>query len=298
VSSRLAGEIVGDPRASATLQTLQGGRVAAAEGGWPVLGARVRRGQVLLRLTPSGSGGDRAAGAAEAARVGAELSQAELELTRLEGLTGVVSRAEVDAARSRVAGLRAQRRALSGAFGAGGEAIRSPIDGVIASIDARPGAVVAPGEALVGVIDPARLSVQALAFEPILAAAVTRASVALRDGTTLEAKVEGIGAQLQGGAVPVRLNLAGVAPGLSVGQPVVVFLERTLTTPGMPLPVEALVRLPSGERVVFEKVSAERFVPRTVRVRQVSAGTVAVLSGLEADARVVVRGAALIGQIR
>ncbi len=298
VSSRLAGEIVGDPRASATLQTLQGGRVAGVDGRWPVLGARVRRGQVLLRLTPSGSGNERASGAAEAARVGAELSQGEAELARLEGLPGVVSRAEVEAARSRVASLRAQRAALSGSGGAGGEAIVSPIDGVIASIDARPGAVVAPGEALVGVIDPARLSIEALAFEPVVAAAITRASVALRDGSTLQATVEGVGAQLKGGAVPVRLNLATVAPGLSVGQPVVVFLERALTTPGMPLPAAAVVRLPSGERVVFEKVSAERFVPRTVRLRQVSADQVAVLSGLEADARVVVRGAALVAQIR
>ena len=74
-----------------------------------------------------------------------------------------------------------------GSGGAGGEAIVSPIDGVIASIDARPGAVVAPGEALVGVIDPARLSIEALAFEPVVAAAITRASVALRDGSTLQA---------------------------------------------------------------------------------------------------------------
>ena len=298
VSSRLAGEIVGDPRASATLQTLQGGRVAGADGRWPVLGARVRRGEVLLRLTPSGSGSERAAGAAEAARVGADLSQAEAELARLEGLPGVVSRAEVEAARSRVASLHAQRVALTGSVGAGGEALASPIDGVIASIDARPGAVVAPGEALVGLIDPARLSIEALAFEPVVAGAITRASVVLRDGRTLEAKVEGVGAQLKGGAVPVRLNLATVAPGLSVGQPVVVFLERVLMTPGMALPAAAVVRLPSGERVVFEKVSAERFVPRTVRLRQVSAEQVAVLSGLEADARIVVRGAALVAQIR
>ena len=298
VSLRLAGEIVGDPRASAALQTLQGGRVAGVDGRWPVLGARVRRGQVLLRLTPSGSGGERASGAAEAARVGAELAQAEADLARLEGLPGVVSRAEVEAARSRLASLRAQRAALSGSLGAGGEAIVSPIDGVIASIDARPGAVVAPGEALVNVIDPARLSIEALAFEPVAAAGVTRASVALRGGTTLEAKVDGVGAQLKGGAVPVRLNLTSVAPGLSVGQSVVVFLERSLTTPGMPLPLEAIVRLPSGERIVFEKVSAERFVPRTVRVRQVSADQVAVLSGLEPQARIVVRGAALVAQIR
>ena len=298
VSLRLAGEIVGDPRASAALQTLQGGRVAGNADQWPVLGATVRRGQVLLRLTPSGSGSERAAAAAEAARVGSELAQATAELARLEGLAGVVSRAEVETARARVASLRAQRAALGAPLAAGGEAIVAPIDGLIASIDARPGAVAAPGETLLTLIDPSRLSIEALAFDPVAAGDVTRASVALRDGTTLEARLVGVGAQLKGGAVPVRLDLVKVAPGLVVGQPVTVFLERSLTTPGLPLPIDALVRLPSGERIVYEKVSAERFVPRTVRVRQVSADHVAVLAGLEPAARVVVRGAPLIAQIR
>ncbi|MCP5327681.1 MAG: HlyD family efflux transporter periplasmic adaptor subunit [Sinobacteraceae bacterium] len=297
-SLRLAGEIIGDPRASAALQTLQGGRVAGNAGQWPVLGATVHRGQVLLRLTPSGSGGERAATAAEAARVAAELTQAQAELARLEGLTGVVSRAEVETVRARVTSLRAQRAALGAPLAAGGEAIVAPIDGLIAAIEARPGAVAAPGETLLTVIDPSRLSIEALAFDPVAAAGVTRASVALRDGTSLEARLVGVGAQLRGGAVPVRLDLTKAAPGLVVGQPVTVFLERSVTVPGLPLPVDALVRLPSGERVVYEKVSAERFVPRTVRVRQISAEHVAVLAGLEPAARVVVRGAPLIAQIR
>ncbi|MFO1455483.1 MAG: HlyD family efflux transporter periplasmic adaptor subunit [Steroidobacteraceae bacterium] len=298
VSLRLAGEIAGDPRASAALQTLQGGRVAGNAGQWPVLGATVRRGQVLLRLTPSGSGSERASTAAEAARVASELGLAEAELARLEGLAGVVSRAEVEAARSKVASLRAQRTAFGAPFAAGGEAIAAPIDGLVASIDARPGAVAAPGETLLTLIDPKRLSIEALAFEPVDAASVTRASVALRDGTTLEARLTGVGAQLKGGAVPVRLDLAKVAPGLAVGQPVTVFLERSLSVPGLALPIEAVVRLSSGERIVYEKVSAERFVPRSVRVRQVSGDRVAVLAGLEPGARVVVRGAALVTQIR
>jgi hypothetical protein len=48
----------------------------------------------------------------------------------------VVSRAEVEQARSRVQSLAAQRSALAAPLG-GGEALVSPIDGVIASIDAR-----------------------------------------------------------------------------------------------------------------------------------------------------------------
>lgn len=298
VSLRLAGEIVGDPRASATLQTLQGGRVLAASGRWPVLGARVRRGEVLLQLTPSGSAGERASGAAEVARVAAELVQAETGLARLEGLPGVVARAEVEAVRSQLQSLRVQREALSRSTAVGGESIVSPLDGVIAAIEARPGAVVAPGDSLISVIDPARLSVAALAFEPVDAAGIRAATVALRDGTSLQARVEGVGAELKGGAVPVRLNLQGVAPGLVVGQPVVVYLERSVTAAGLSLPVASVVRLPNGERVVFEKVAAERFVPRSVRTRPISADRIVVLAGLASDARVVVGGAALIAQIR
>ena len=297
-SLRLAGELVGDPRASAVLQTLQGGRVAGEGGSWPELGARVRRGQVLLRLTPSGSGGERAATAAEAARVEAELTQARADLARLEGLTGVVSRAEVETQRSRVGSLAAQRTALRAPLSMGSEILVAPIDGVIASIDAAPGSVVSPGETLLTIIDPARMSVAALAFEPLTAGSVLRASVALPDGGTLEARLVGVGAQTRGGAVPVRLDLIGVAPGLVAGRPVTVFLERSATVRGLVLPSAAVIRAPNGEHVVFEKLGAERFMPRPVRIEPVSADRVVVLAGVSPQARVVVRGASLIGQIR
>ena len=297
-SLRLAGELVGDPRASAVLQTLQGGRVAGEGGSWPELGARVRRGQVLLRLTPSGSGGERAATAAEAARVEAELTQARADLARLEGLTGVVSRAEVETQRSRVGSLAAQRTALRAPLSMGSEILVAPIDGVIASIDAAPGSVVSPGETLLTIIDPARMSVAALAFEPLTAGSVLRASVSLPDGGTLEARLVGVGAQTRGGAVPVRLDLIGVAPGLVAGRPVTVFLERSATVRGLVLPSAAVIRAPNGEHVVFEKLGAERFMPRPVRIEPVSADRVVVLAGVSPQARVVVRGASLIGQIR
>ena len=297
-SLRLAGELVGDPRASAVLQTLQGGRVAGEGGSWPELGARVRRGQVLLRLTPSGSGGERAATAAEAARVEAELAQARADLARLEGLAGVVSRAEVETQRSRVGSLAAQRTALRAPLSMGSEILVAPIDGVIASIDAAPGSVVSPGETLLTIIDPARMSVAALAFEPLTAGSVLRASVSLPDGGTLEARLVGVGAQTRGGAVPVRLDLIGVAPGLVAGRPVTVFLERSATVRGLVLPTAAVIRAPNGEHVVFEKLGAERFMPRPVRIEPVSADRVVVLAGVSPQARVVVRGASLIGQIR
>lgn len=297
VSIKLVGEISGDPRASAALQTLQGGRVGATARGWPELGARVRRGQPLLQLTPSGSGAERAGATAEKARTEAELAQAKLELARLEGLPGVVARAEVDAARARVASLEAQRNAWR-ATGGGGEVIVSPIDGVIAALHVRPGEVAEPGIDLVSIVDPARLGVEALAFEPVDRSRVQRASVALRDGTNIEAELAGVGATQSGGALPVQLRLRGTAPGLSVGQPVTAWLEQTAVAQGIVLPAAAIVRLGNGETVVFEKIDAERYMPRTVRIRPISGERVAVLAGLRAGTRVVVQGAGLIAQVR
>jgi RND family efflux transporter MFP subunit len=298
ISIKLIGEISGDPRASASLQTLQGGRVAAGPRGWPELGARVQRGQPLLALTPSGSASERAGASAETARAEAELTQARLELERLEGLTGIVARAEVEAARARVTSLTAQRAAWRGTAGSGGELIIAPISGVIAALNVRPGEVVQSGVDLITIIDPARLGVDALAFTPIDRAAVRRATVSLRDGTTLEATLAGVGAAQSGGALPVRLQLTSAAPGITVGQPVTAWLEQTVTTAGFVLPAAALVRLTNGETVVFEKRAAEVFVPRTVRTRVISGDRVAVLAGIEPGARIVVQGAGLIAQVR
>lgn len=297
ISIKLIGEVRGDPRASASLQTLQGGRVGAGPHGWPELGARVQRGQPLLTLTPSGSASERAGATAEAARADAELTQARLELERLEGLAGVVARAEIDAARARVASLASQRAAWRGA-GSGGELITAPIDGVIAALNVRPGEVVQPGVDLINIVDPKRLSVDAFAFQPIDRAAVRRVTVALRDGTTLDATLAGVGAVQTGGALPVRLQLDSAAPGIVVGQPVTAWLEQTVSSEGFLLPAASLVRLTNGETVVFEKRGAETFVPRAVRTRVVSGDRIAVLAGLEPGARVVVQGAGLIAQVR
>jgi RND family efflux transporter MFP subunit len=297
VSVKLVGEVRGDPGASVVLQTLQGGRVAAGPSGWPELGARVRRGQALLSLTPSGSAAERAGASAEAARTEADLAQARLELERLEGLPGVVARAEVEAARARVASLSAQRAAWRKSADAG-EAITAPIDGVIAAIAVRPGEVVAPGVDLLQIVNPARLAVEALAFSRFDRAAVRRASITLRDGRTLAAELAGVGAAQTGGALPVRLRLTEAAPGLLVGEPVTVWLEQSVATNGILLPASAMVRLANGETVVFEKRAAEVFVPRTVRMRPVSGERVAIVAGLEAGARVVVQGAGLLAQLR
>ena len=69
---------------------------------------------------------------------------------------------------------------------------------------------------------------------------------------------------------------------------------------GVALPRAAVTRQGNGLPAVWDHVSAEKFVARTVRVRSLDAGRVLVLSGLPEGAppRIVVQGAELLGQVR
>ena len=58
------------------------------------------------------------------------------------------------------------------------------------------------------------------------------------------------------------------------------------------------MRNAANEPVVWIKTGAERYTPQPVELRALDATTVVVTKGLAADNRVVVRGAALINQVR
>ena len=54
----------------------------------------------------------------------------------------------------------------------------------------------------------------------------------------------------------------------------------------------------NGQSIVYEHSNAERFVPREVRIEQLDAERVLVVSGIEPGKRIVTRGAELLNQIR
>ena len=85
---------------------------------------------------------------------------------------------------------------------------------------------------------------------------------------------------------------------MSLGQPVKVYVQVRKTHRGVILPRESVVRSAGGETVIWERVSPERFVARTIRLRPIDGKSVVVLAGNEPDVQIVTVGAGLLNQVR
>jgi len=310
-TTELPGRVVQDPNAGARVQSPLAGQIEAAPRGFPLPGQRVRAGEVLayVRHLP-----DPLAGAglqAQLAELRAAQAQAEQRWQRLSSLEGSVPRREIEAAQAEWHSLQARQQALSAGQRAR-VALRAPVGGVIARAEVLAGQVVEGREVLFEIVDPARLLVEASTAEVALGQRIAAATLAGVPGVRLEPL--GSGAALRDGLLPLlfRARLspatsAGTAPAattapaqlpLALGQPVTVIVQRTDTLQGFVLPAEAIVRNPANQPVLWIKSGAERYIPQPVQFRALDASTVVVHAGLGADNRVVVRGAALLAQIR
>jgi multidrug efflux pump subunit AcrA (membrane-fusion protein) len=67
---------------------------------------------------------------------------------------------------------------------------------------------------------------------------------------------------------------------------------------GIAIPRASLVRGANGQDIVFEHVTAERFMPRAVRVEPLDADRVLIAAGLARGKRIVVQGAELLDHVR
>lgn len=177
------GVITAPPERHAVIFTPQSGRLTPPPGGFPQLGARIKKGQRLGAVEAVLSASERASfsseearGRADASAAAARLDAAEKALARLQSLTGVASRQEIEAASVEVATARAalaEAQARQGAFStqAGTQRFElvSPLDGVLADVNVSPGEVLNEGERAFLVIDPTVLTVEAKVPEHELA---------------------------------------------------------------------------------------------------------------------------------
>jgi hypothetical protein len=290
------GRVIADPNAGGRVQADQGGRVEAGPDGLPVLGQRVVRGQVLVWLRPTANSIERGNQHALAAELAAQLAIAEKRLARVEQLEGVVPQKEIEAARIEVEALK-QRRAAVGTSVGSREPLPAPVSGVIAATHVVAGQVVAAGDLLFEVIDPARLAVEALAYDPALATGIEEAS-ALLPGGVLELSFVGGGRVLREQAMPLLFRVRKSNPLVAVGQPLKVIARTARTHTGALLPRSALVKTGAGETAVWVRDGAERFTLRRVSVESHDAATVAAITGLKDGERVVTEGASLLSQVR
>ncbi len=292
----LPGRVVMDPNAGGRVQTLAGGQVQAGPRGLPVPGQGVRRGEVLAYVAFNANPIERANQQAQLAETRANRQLTEQRVQRLESLEGTVPRKDIEAARAQLQALAAREQAIGAAIGAR-EALRAPVSGVVARASVVAGQVVEPKDVLFEVVDPARVLVEASTVDAALG---TRIAGAALSGLP-EVRLQFLGAAraLQDGALPLsfRASASGPLP-LALGQPVTVVVRLRQGIEGHVLPAQAVTRNAANEPVVWVKTSAERFVPRPVRLQPLDAQNVVVTAGLEGTPRVVVQGASLIAQIR
>jgi biotin carboxyl carrier protein len=293
----LQGKVVMDPNAGGKVQAALAGRLQPGPRGFPVLGQKVRKGEVLAYVVPAAGQLERANQSAALAELQASRSLAEKRLARLRELADSVPRKEIEAAESEVASLAARATAV-GAGLSGRDALLAPVSGVIASAGAVAGQVVDARELVFEVVDPTRLRVEALAFDAATAQDIAGASLAV-GGEAVPLVFLGAARSLREQALPVLFKASGDRLSrLAVGQLVTVVAQTRQTASGVRLPAAALVKNPANENIVWVKTAAERFAPRPVRTVPLDGAHVAVIAGLKAGERVVVSGASLINQIR
>lgn len=264
----LAGRVVMDPNASGKVQTLITGRVRADERGLPTVGQRVQKGQVLAYVS------------SEVDTEGRSLAQ--IRLDRLSNLADSVPRRRLEEAQAAVAN----------------EVLRAPISGVIATANASVGQVVEARDILFEVIDPKRLMVEGLLYDPGLASSIGNATMRIGQ-TVVPLTLVGVSSALRDQALPVKYRVNGDSTvAVQLNLLTTIFASLTRKVEGHVLPVQAVVRGPSNQSIVWVKHDPERFEPRLVTFTPISADQVSVTSGLQDRDRVVIIGASLVNQVR
>lgn len=295
-SVELNGRVIADPNAGGRVQASQAGRIEAGPKGLPTLGQKVLKGQVLLRLRPVVGSLERGNQRAALAELESQLAIAERKVARYAELEGSVPQKEIEAARFELTALKQRRAAVGGSLG-DTEALVAPVSGVISATSVVNGQVVEAREVLFEIVDPARLAVEALAYDPTLVEGISSASVPLPGGA-LDLQFVGGGRQLREQALPLLFRVKAQNAPVAVGQPVKVIAKTSRTAKGVAVPQAALARNSAGDTVVWVHLGAERFGPRKVSSQPLDAGTVAVTAGIASGERVVSVGANLLAQVR
>ncbi len=293
----LSGKVVMDPNAGGRVQALIAGRLEPGPRGFPNIGQRVNKGEVLAWVVPSAGMIERSNQSAQLAELRAAKALAEKRLARLKELADTVPRKDIEAAESEIASL-AGRIVSLGAGLSNRDPLVAPVSGVIAMSNAVAGQVVEAREAVFEVVDPNRLRIEALAYDTGQALDVVSGSLAVGEARVPLTFV-GAARSLREQALPLLFKGEGKAlSGLAVGQPVKVYALSRSTVQGYRVPAAALVKNPANQAIVWVKAAPERFEPRTVTVEPLDGANVAVTAGLKAGDRVVVRAATLVNQVR
>lgn len=297
-ATELPGRIIPDPNASGYVQSAVGGRLSAPPDGFPRLGTRVKQGDILGYVTPPIQAIDISDMRQRQGELDQQISIVERRFARYEQLapSGAISRTQLEDTRLELEGLRDRRASIEKAARREPEALIAPVAGIIAEGSAVAGQIVQPSSIVFNIIDPARLWVEALSFESLEPSQGARAST--YTGKNYDLVYRGTGFADRSQSVPVHFAITGDTAGLRAGQFLTVLVTTDETKEGLAVPRSSVVRGSNGQDFVYEHVSPERFVPRSVRTEPLDGDRVLIVSGIASGKRVVSQGADLLDHVR
>ncbi len=299
---RLIGQVIPDPNRSGVVQSLLAGRIEPPEGGFPAVGAAVKKGDVLGYLVPAVAVVDQSDIAQTQGDLDKQIALLEARLKRIEPLSGAaVPAGQITDTKIELDILR-KRRAVIKPVLKDREDLRAPADGVLAQANVTAGQVVEAQSVLFQIVDPANLWIEALAFDAASADRIAQsgkdALAQTADGRKVSVSFAGRSPALRQQAVPLRFQIKRDGPALNVGESVTVHAATDEPVEAITLPRASVVRSSNGQPVVWAHVEAERFEARVVKTSPIDAERLGVTAGIQPGTRVVTRGAELINQVR
>jgi cobalt-zinc-cadmium efflux system membrane fusion protein len=302
VTTRVFGRIIADPTASGRIQAGIQGRVDAGDKGLFIVGQHVDRGQIVCSVVPILNPIDNA-------NIQQQLTQIDGELRELTGTAEQaaagdippLSQRELQTMKLDLMSLRQRREGISLVMNDRETLripLRSPSTGIIAISNVLAGQIVEAKDILFEVIDPDRIWVEAAAFDMDVVNDIAGATAVTDAGKTYQLTYIGRAPRRRQQAIPLNFKIDKPDTSLTVGSPANVFIQGHNKQNVIVLPLQAITTTASGQTIVFEHLGAEHFVPVLVRSEPVDGSNAIVLAGLVPGQRIVVDGAALLGQIR
>lgn len=295
----LIGRVIADPNSTSLVQSINGGRVMAPDGGLPRIGQKVKKGDLLARIEPTLPQADRTTILEKLGEVEQLIAIAEARLRRTRTLVEkkVAPESQLVDAEAEMEGLRKRRQVLL-EIRVEPEALRAQTSGVIAAARAVPGQVVQAQDVLFQIVDPQSLWVEALVYGEVDPASLGKATATAPGRPPLKLRFQGFSHALQQHASVVQFVVEDPPANLSIGLPVNVIAHSGEPVTAMIVPKDAVVRSPNGEAIVWRHEQAELFEPRPVRTAPFDATRLIIAAGVAKGDRVVIRGSDLVNQVR
>lgn len=294
----LPGKVTVRPNASFMVQAAHNGIFTLENRNYIFEGQSVKKGDVLGILQPTLTLLERADIDSRIQHFTNAIDMLQKRIERLEEVYFVrYRRSRMEQLRIEMEGNRSELkilvRAINKKF-----VIRSTIDGFVSDLPISSGEYVETGQTLAEIINPTDLRVTAYSFDSTLAQSLPEAYAETMEGIEIKLKPIGAGRMMANQNLPIHFEISSKNHKLIAGVPVIVNVQiPQANIKGIRVPKESINVLPSGQKIIWERLSSEKFLAHHVETMSVNLGEVMITTDLGRKMRLVVHGTNALNQI-